>query len=161
VTLSLRSFLETGRLGGLALGKTGMDVETILGRTTDISVPGRPVIWRYGPLQIFFDSDIVNSIGLYLGERNDLPEQLQIVGYSPVSGTSIEEFLEYLHGEGLAYAQDSDLTYDEALCLVVGIGVDAYFTGDPLTFKSFQYPGAVRPDRPLQPYPMDRIGGRG
>lgn len=154
MTLSLRSFLETGRLGGLELGKTDTEVEALLGRTVDVSVPRRrPVIWRYGPLQVYFDRGIVSLIGLYMGERGDLPEAMRIDGYAPGPGTSVREFLEYLRDERLTYAKDADLTYDEVLCLVIDIGVDVLFGGDPLTFKSLQFRGAMRPGRRLQPYP--------
>src|SRR5262249_3349503 len=92
---TLKEFLQTGRLGSLVFGATEEDARQILGHPEDTSVnkKNRPLIWKYGSLQLHFDQGLLNFIGLYFSDHEfRLPAGLSLVGWMPTSTTSLNEF---------------------------------------------------------------------
>ena len=63
-------FIRTGTVGGAALGSSSDEVRAALGAPPVVSV-SRPLIWRYGALQITFERDRVCLIGVYLDDSTE------------------------------------------------------------------------------------------
>jgi hypothetical protein len=102
---SIDEFLQTGRLGAIAIGMSKDDVRGRLGEPDDVSVKKNPEIWKYGALQLTFyrgshvEGPVLSGIGLYFHDPTaSLPDPLGLTGWRPSGETTIEAFRERLTG---------------------------------------------------------------
>src|SRR4051812_867344 len=130
IKIELKDYLLTGELGPLKWGVTKGDVISVLGTGGNIDPPQehrkrRPQFssWKYGPLELHFERDTLIQInfGFYIDES--LPEQLSTDGYFPNPETTVDEFLNYLRSEGIAYENDPRWTIPgHQMSFVIGDG---------------------------------------
>lgn len=140
IKTTLKEFLHEGTLGSIAFGVTMHDIKQILGNPDAISDPkSSRQIWKYGKLQVSFDANTLDFIGLYFRSQEDLPKQLQIEGYVPTQLTGLAEFRQYLNQEGIPFNISAVLTFGTQLCLVVGLGIDVVFDINLDELDSMQY----------------------
>lgn len=98
---SIMEFINTGKLDFLILGISKGYIEGVLGKPDDISISKKPVIIKYGALQLSFYWDkvkndtVLNSIHLYFDDsKNVLPQKLDLKGWMPNNRTCQKELLE-------------------------------------------------------------------
>src|SRR5215216_4138349 len=97
MTVLLREFLTSGRLGPLVLGLSDQDVRGILGEPEMVSRPHAVfTAWIFGAIELAFADRELAFIGLYLGRRSEMPRILRIDGFQPTHRTTIEEFAQYV-----------------------------------------------------------------
>lgn len=136
---SLRDFLEGRGLGPIDFGMTRQDVERIFGKPEATTLPRvKPVILKYGSLELAFDNDVAVFVGIYFRGGVHLPTELNIDGYFPNDHTRQEEFKEYLYKEGIKCGVREDLTFDTQACLVAGEGVNVMFDAQTRQISSIQ-----------------------
>lgn len=123
----------------------------LIGAPEDLSASQTPRIWKYGSLQIAFacdrESARVNFIGLYFRESLfTLPSRVVTDGWWPIVGTLFEEFHKYLVDENISFREHPELTYDDQLTLLVGLGVNVCFSVEEgkRTLDSMQYYAAEK-----------------
>jgi hypothetical protein len=111
---TLEQFLRTGKLGALEVGMTTEQVHNLLGAPEDVSVQKRPLIWKYGSLQVsFFKEDKIaketlDFIGLYFHSSDaPLPSPLSWSGWQPSRETNQQEMQEYLQRNNLKFQRES------------------------------------------------------
>lgn len=134
MSATIKDFLQTARLGFIALDISRDEVSRILGEPeARMEHRRKPELWKYGNLQIAFVDGSVSLIALYFTEdKIVLPEALSIHGYIPNSNTRINDFKEYLLSENLKLETYPVLTFDEQLCLRSESGVHILFTRNRL-----------------------------
>ena len=110
---TILEFIKTGSLGPVRLGMTSEEIVNAIGEPEDISVKTKPyVIWKYGSLQITFDTTldkpVVTSIFVYFwpDEKTTLPDGVRLRGWVPDSETAIDEFIEKMLSEGIELAKN-------------------------------------------------------
>lgn len=133
MNVSMKEFLETGKLGSLAFGLSRDAVRTVLGPPEDFSDPGKKkrVIWKYGSLQLHFDRDSLCFLGLYFrGEEFRLPKGISVEGWVPSGHTTLEEFQQYLAGSRIHFETVPRLTFESQATLRVGPGIHVTFDRD-------------------------------
>lgn len=126
--VNLREFLQTGTLGDLAIGLSTAEVRQILGNPEDTSIgkANRPIIWKYGALQLHFDHDHLNFVGLYFRNGEEAwPDALCWEGWMPTAQTTLPELQDHLAGVGLQTCIDLD--EQDQITLLVGPGVTVIF----------------------------------
>ena len=125
---ALGEFFRTGRLGPVRLGQASEDVRRVLG-DPEATSPGRtqPRLWKYGSLEVAFDTGELVFIGLYFRSSDPFPDSLHWTGYRPAQGTTMKGFVEYLQAEQLPFGEYEILTFDTQTCLEVGLGVHVLF----------------------------------
>lgn len=154
VRTSLKDFLMSGRLGAIALGMTQQEVRGLLGAPEATSLPDLEpaVIWKYGSLEVtFLPEEGLHLIALELNDAPRLPSALTIEGYMPTPRTSLQEFKDYLHANGISCHHYPALTFDWSIGLIVGAGATVVFSVDPDRIEGIQYIGRQLPKEPLQP----------
>jgi hypothetical protein len=151
---TLEEFVRTGHLGRLALGAAVEEVRRVLGPPEDTSVrkKNRPVIWKYGSLQLHFDHGFLSFIGLYFRDGEfRLPPEVSLGEWVPSKDTSLEEFREYLAQTGIAFHIDPAQTFEDQLAFQVGPGVSVIFDrdGERVRLDSIQYIRRTETTSPL------------
>jgi hypothetical protein len=112
---TLQEFLEVGRLGPLVPGLSVAQAERALGVPDDVGV--NLPIWKFGALQIAFDSANPNAvlvfIGVYFRDANSvLPKSITVQGWFPNPGATKEQVLGYLTSHAIEYRADPQLSFD-------------------------------------------------
>jgi len=139
--LTLREFLETGRLGDIRLGMTRAEAQALLGPPEDISLT-KDAVWKYGSLQLYFHENRLWLIALYFPwDELRLPNAFEAVGYLPSRATTLQEFRKFLAESGSE--TNLDRTVDEAVILQVGPGIEVIFHREPeqILLETMQWSG--------------------
>ncbi len=130
---SLLEFLQTGTLSPLAIGMSRQDVESSLGKPDDVSTSRKPLIWKYGPLQLTFDNArqyALAGIELYTSDLDEpLPAALCDLAADPIwsKDTSVQTIGSHLEPLGIELSPIEHSTYDDRIGLRTGAGVGIYF----------------------------------
>ena len=128
IKITLKEFLTEGRLGDIVFGIEKRDLQQVLGYPDAFSDPkSMRQIWKYGSLQVSFENNILDFIGIYFQNQERLPAQLEITGYFPTKLAGFTEFKQYLTQEGIPFEVNSVLTFESQKVLVVGLGIDVIF----------------------------------
>lgn len=154
VRTSLKDFLTSGHLGAITLGMTQEEVRDVLGEPEAMSLPDLEpaVIWKYGSLEVtFFPEEGLHLIAFKLNDVLRLPRTLTVLGYMPTPRTSLQEFRDYLHTNGIDCHLYPALTFDWQVGLIVGIGATVVFGLDPDRIEGIHYVGRRLPKEALQP----------
>lgn len=113
------NFIKTGILGEISLGVTISSVQEYLGSPEDVSISRKPIILKYGSLQLTFyreksrNEAILDSINIYFDDEVRLHEKLGKQGWFPKSKMCRDEFLEKLDGIGIRMEVDKQHTLNE------------------------------------------------
>ena len=133
MNISLRQFLETGRLGDLRLGDTVERVYALLGKPDDVGGVSRkhpwPSIYVYGTVKVFFSRGafpMCRGVAWQVGRG---PFRLRsadtVEDWSLTPGTRRPTVEAYLEGTGLALEDySSDRPKGESLLLRSGVVLD-------------------------------------
>ena len=147
---SFDEFLDTGRLGQVAEGRTTQEVRDLLGEPDYAPKLGSPQLWKYGSLQLGFfrtstdESPFLVSIGLYFRTSEEsLPKALGATGWFPAVGCTYDEFRAHLDQASLKVV--GGVTVGPQKHLVLGPGVRVNFDDDVL--DSIQYASKREPSR--------------
>ena len=117
--VSILSFLDTGKIGYISPGVTRNFVEDILGKSEDISLSKKPLILKYGSLQLSFNKNsdktyVLNSIHLYFDEEKiSFPQKLELKGWIPNKDTTFEDFMEKIESCNFELKEDQLHTFKE------------------------------------------------
>lgn len=151
----LLAFLRTGNLAPLAVGMSRQEVEACLGEPDDVSVAHKPLIWKYGPLQLTFDHTshyALAGVGLHTIDLDKpLPSALGDLSADPLLSrrTSVQAFETWLEPADAGLARDEDLTFADQIGLRAGPGVSIVFSAEGALLDKIVYlaeSGAVRKD---------------
>jgi len=108
MALSLRTFLETGLLGGVALGMLRATVAELLGPPDELGGTSRrhpqPAIWRYGGLELHY-ATTNQELWLIHGraERFDRPGRLELDRWILTAELRREDAERALAGAGIQF----------------------------------------------------------
>jgi hypothetical protein len=112
------NFIKTGILGEITLGVSISSVQEYLGSPEDVSISRKPIILKYGSLQMAFyrekgrDEAILDSINICFDEEVRLPKKLAIQERFPKLKMCRGEFLEKLDGIGIKLEEDKQHTFN-------------------------------------------------
>lgn len=130
---TLERYLQTGELGSLRCGMSVDEVRAILGAPEDVSVRNRPLILKYGAIQLTFHAESgdavpkLTHIAIYFSDSlGSIPEVLQPTDWAPTGSTTREEFVDFLNqhnitveprtaadGDHLKVASGAQIIFDE------------------------------------------------
>ena len=130
--VSLREFLTLGELGPIVANLSRKKILDLLGSPQDWGSEknkNQARIWKYDSLQIWFDDDRLNFIGIYFYSPLALPKNLRLLGYFPDQEATLAEFVQQLNDD-FNYKIDPQLTFGTQLCLTFGSQVSAIFEWD-------------------------------
>ncbi len=112
------NFIKKGTLGSITLGVTKSFVQEYLGNPEDVSLSRKPIILKYGSLQMTFYRDknkneaVLDSINIYFDEEVRLPEILSHQEWFPKVKMSKDEFFEKLTEIGIKLEEDKQHTFN-------------------------------------------------
>jgi hypothetical protein len=66
-------FIETGTYRNVRIGQQKSDIEDILGAPEDCSISSKPLILKYGQLQLAIYKNLLSSIHIYFEENTCFP----------------------------------------------------------------------------------------
>lgn len=126
VMASLEHLIRTGEFDDLKFGLSPEVVRQRIGDPDNVSVSSKPLIWKYGGVELGFCRDqpaspfALDWISIDL--RQECPAFVEVGGISAISGMSESEFRQFL--EGLACIE-REIREDECvagqLCLDIGV----------------------------------------
>lgn len=127
---SLEHLIRTGQFEDLAFGLSLEEVRERIGDPDDVSISSKPLIWKYGGVELAFfrekaaPSFALDSISIHL--RKDGPAFIRTECFSGLAGMDEADFRRYLNG--LAHVEKV-ISGDEyfARQLVLDTGVRAAF----------------------------------
>lgn len=118
---TMREFILAGNLAGLALGQSPSLVEEKMGPPTDISASRKPLIYRYGALEISFVKGSLYSFTIDLSDpQHSLPERLEIIGWTPQRHTTESQFRDQMEAWGIECRLITTLTFGTQKGIQVG-----------------------------------------
>jgi hypothetical protein len=124
----IQGFLKSARLGPVFLGMREEDVLGRLGPPEDVSVPRKPMIWKYASLQLVLERGAVTGIYLYF-EQNCCRLPARLGGADrPLEASPLERFRRELEEGGIRYRIDEALTFETQITVVAEAGVAAVFS---------------------------------
>lgn len=130
----LREFLESGKLGPIAIGLSPVEVQHILGDPWDVGGTSKDRLWKYGAVQLGFHRDNATRtealcfIGLYFRSGSlDLPEAIAPEGWFPSRRTTKGDFIRYLEEQGIGHSVDRQLTIETQSALTTESGTQVTF----------------------------------
>ena len=103
------------------MGLSKGEVRRLLGEPEDCSETNRKTeIWKYGGLEIAFDRDTLNFIGLYVdGGSVMVPGRLSESREIQFDERSVEDVERFLQANRIDFSVDQKLTFDEQIYLRV------------------------------------------
>jgi len=120
----IMNFISTGNFGPIRLDLTKTEVEEILGKPESVSAKAKPLLIKYGSLELAFTKDnqkskmLVSSIHLYFTDTITLPSQVSLgecsINKVPNSTTLLREALAL----GINLKKDLLFTFDDQVCYV-------------------------------------------
>lgn len=138
---TLEDFLRGGGLGPLHFGMTPEEVRAILGPPQDTASVKRPLIWKYGALQLTFKrveadkSWRLAHMGIYFQNRESIPESVRPTDWLPTSDTTETQFRTCLPQQGLSvYGTVEGVSGRN---LILATGAQATFQDDKLQSLQF------------------------
>ena len=135
--ISLREFLDDGRLGPIHRDTHVKHVLTAFGSPLEQSISTDPLIWKYGSLQIHHDRKHILFLGLYFRDAPFvLPRPLRLVGWWPTVGTGMAEFLDAAQSQSIELVTYPDLTFDDQSAYKSAAGVNVLFSDRSHTFPA-------------------------
>lgn len=117
---SILEFIKNGNLDFISLGVTKENIENKLGKPDDMSVSRKPVILKYGSMQLSFNWDkskneaILCSIHLYFDDDIIFPKELCLQGWIPDMQTGQKELLKQVIEQNIALDEDKRLSFDNS-----------------------------------------------
>jgi hypothetical protein len=66
-------FIKTGKYKNIGLGQQKNNIEDILGAPEDFSISNKPLILKYGQLQLALYKNVLSSIHIYFDENTYVP----------------------------------------------------------------------------------------
>ncbi|MBI3410317.1 MAG: hypothetical protein HY040_18415 [Planctomycetes bacterium] len=130
---TLERFLKTGDLGEIRLGISPEEVRRLLGNPEDISTQKKPLIWKFGPLELSFlkesqrDWRLIHMSLHVEGNKGSLPARLSWTGWMPDCKTSREAIEGFLAVIALAPIPIDDWDH-----MNLPSGVQIVFQGDKI-----------------------------
>lgn len=133
VPVSMRGFVQTGRLGPLHLGLDRRSVESLLGPPDDVSIRGLPLILKYRTVQLTFADDALTNLAVSADRLDDQWHGAFEVLDDAKWGAAMEEVMKELAAEGLPVHQVAALTFaDQSVIRVQPSGADLLFVDNAL-----------------------------
>lgn len=121
---TIDDFLSTGRLGDVGIGQSPDEVRAVLGEPEDVSTRKKPLVWKYGPLELTFWREspeteaFLVTVGLYFhSDGQDFPQSLGLEGWVPTGETTLSEFLDHLQTAGLRVQEHHEAAPEDHLVL--------------------------------------------
>jgi hypothetical protein len=149
---SLQEFLDTGRLGEIAVGASNDFVRQLLGEPNDVSTQRNPELWKYGAVQLGFyrgkgtKQHTLAFIGLYFqGGDARIPDALKWTGWFPYQATTSQVFQGWPTQTGVTFSTIAEAEGETADYLVTKAGVAVTFADGNL--QSIQYAAHHKSDR--------------
>ncbi len=123
IIISLREILKEARIGFIGFGTSRDEVRQALGDPEDWRYGQRMErsdLWKYGNLQLWFESDELTFLGIYFRFPDDiLHPNFSMTGFFPTHNTSRREIEDYLRMERLAFEVFEPLTFGDQISLLV------------------------------------------
>lgn len=137
-SIALETFLKTGEFGSIRLGMTRAQIRGRIGRpqvkTTKTDSHGRPIMWKYGDIELTFDPDEDSLVAVTLEMAvGAVPTGWQRLGLDPWElrgGMAPEEVEAALNTAAISYAQLPARFPGDVLTLETAVGVRLGFIGD-------------------------------
>jgi len=102
VSVSLKEFLRTGRLGPIALGMTASEVEALLGGQGTLAA--EPSVWAYGSIELHFSRRRIFMIYADHLDPIEGDDRLLVDSWVLREGVSRHDIEHRLNGEGLEHS---------------------------------------------------------